>query len=125
METETPEDIDIGTYCKTRTYKKKLVCLNLYIAICYKDDNKIDYIKIYGGNKGENNCGCSFYNALSDMITFSVRRIRNKHEAEAIIKNLRYHKCNKILPNAEHLTSCVDAIGQVLEKELIKDEVSE
>jgi thiazole synthase ThiGH ThiG subunit len=59
---------------------------------------------------------------MADLLTFSVRRIRNEHEAQAIVKNLRYHKCDRILPNKDHITSCVDAIGQVLEQEFTKIE---
>ena len=109
----------IGTTSPSRTYKKQLPCLTLYICINYKEDNKIDYIKIYGGQHGEVGCGETFFQALSDLLTFSIRRIRNEHEAKAIIKTLRYHICNKKIPNPDHTQSCVDAIGQVLEKELV------
>lgn len=110
----------VGTICTAKTYKKVLPCLNIYICINYKEDKKIDYIKIYGGHKNAD-CGCSFLESLSDLLTFSIRRIRNEHEAKAIVKNLRFHKCNRITANPDRITSCVDAIGQVLEKELIND----
>lgn len=116
--TEAVCENDIGTCCNSKTYRKVLPCLTLYVCINYKEDKKIDYIKIYGGQHGEVGCGETFFQALSDLLTFSIRRIRNEHEAKAIIKTLRYHKCNKRIPNEEHLTSCADAIGQVLEKEL-------
>jgi hypothetical protein len=118
MEKVNPE-IDIGSVNTAKTYKKSLSCHNIYININYKDDGKIDYIKIFGGHKNSD-CGCSFLEAIADLLTFSIRRIRNEHEAKSIVKNLRYHKCHKILPSPEHLSSCVDAIGQVLEKELLK-----
>jgi hypothetical protein len=113
------QDIElIETNCPSRTYKKVLPCLTLYITIAYKEDKKIDFIKVYGGQQGELGCGETFYQSLSDLLTFSIRRIRNEHEAKAIIKTLRYHKCNLRTANVENLTSCVDAIGSVLEKEL-------
>lgn len=110
-------DTDIETTCNSKTYRKTLPCGKLYICLNYKPDGKIDYIKTYSG-KQDNDCGGSFCEAISDLLTFAIRRIRNEHEAKAIIKTLRYHKCNKIVANADHLTSCADAIGQVLEKEL-------
>ena len=111
-------EIPIETISPTRTYKKTLPCLSFYMAINYKEDGKIDYIKIFGGRK-DNDCGGSFLESMADMLTFSIRRIRNEHEAKAIVKNLRFHKCNRCVANREHITSCVDAIGQVLEKELL------
>jgi hypothetical protein len=103
---------------KSKMYRKVLPCLKLYINLTYKDDGKIDYIKIYSGNK-DNDCGGSFFESLADLLTFSIRRMNND-EAKAIIKSLKGHKCNKAGPNEEHITSCVDAISRVLQAELIK-----
>lgn len=113
--------IEIGTKFPSKTYKKFTACGNLYITIVTNLDSKVEFIRISGNTK-ELDCGASFFETLSDMITFSVRRIRNQYEADSIIKNLRYHRCNKIVPNKEHIVSCSDAIGQVLQSVIGKNE---
>jgi hypothetical protein len=116
----------IGTTSVSKTYRKFTPCGNIYTTITFKDDepNRVDYIRISGCSK-ENECGGSWFETLADTLTFCVRRIRNTHEADAICKNLRQHRCNKIIPNREHITSCADAIGRVLEEVLKRpDEVS-
>jgi hypothetical protein len=101
---------------KSKTFRKWTPCGNIYIQVAFKADSpdKIDYILIDGGNK-EIDCGKSWLQSLADILTFSIRRIRNQHEADAIVKNMRGHRCNKYVPNKDHVGSCVDAIGQVLE----------
>lgn len=118
MNTETP----IGTTCKSITYRKD-TCGSIYIVIAYKEDEpeKVDYLRIIASTK-PGACAVSFLEALADTLTFSIRRIRNIHEAKAIVKNLRYHKCLNCPPNKDHTTSCSDAIGQVLTKVLKIDE---
>ncbi len=111
---------DIGTHCDSKTYKKDTGCGHIYIIICYYNEpekkGKIEQI-IIAGDK-ENQCGNSFFNTCADDLTYMIRRIRNKHEAVAICKNYRFHRCNKIKPNKQHIVSCVDAIGQVIQTEL-------
>ncbi len=106
----------------SKTYRKVLPCLKLYIVLTYTAEGKIDYIKIYSGNK-DNDCGGSFFECMADLLTFSLRRAKGD-ETKAIIKAMRHHKCNKMSPNKEHITSCVDAIGQVLSRELFPDAAS-
>ncbi len=121
--TETSIQEEIGITSKCITFKKH-TCKDIYCIIAYREDEpeKIDYIRINASSK-DNNCAVSFMEALSDILTFAVRRIRNEHEARAIIKNLRFHKCLGCPPNPDHITSCADAVGQILEKVLkIKDE---
>jgi len=114
---------DCLTHQKSITYRKH-TCKDIYIIVVYRHDEpeKIDYIRINSSSK-DNNCAVSFMEALSDILTFAIRRIRNKYEAQAIVKNLRQHKCLNCPPNEEHITSCSDAIGQVLNEILqVKDE---
>ena len=103
------------------TFRKETGCGYIYITIAFKfdDPNKVEFLRIAG--QGVNDCGASFYESLADMTTFAIRRIRNEHEARAIIKNLRYHRCNRYTPNKDRITSCSDAVGQVLQKILIKE----
>jgi hypothetical protein len=121
---EAGEGLDIGETNKSKTYRIWTPCDNIYVTIASKNEepDKIDFIRISGGTK-DNECGCSFLDSLADLLTFSIRRIRNIHESRAICKNLRMHRCNKVKPNREHITSCADALGRVLEKELLKGEI--
>ena len=122
MTPETPIDQELGTTYKSVTYKKR-TCKDIYITVAYKEDDpeKIDFIRLTTTTRS-NNCAVSFCEALSDILTFAIRRIRNQYEAEAIIKNLRFHKCLNCPPNTDHTQSCSDAIGQVLQVVLIKTE---
>jgi hypothetical protein len=117
-------DQPIGTTCNSKTYKKT-TCKDIYVTISYKEDDpkKIDYIRINSSSK-DNNCAVSFMEALSDTLTFAIRRIRNSSEAAAIVKNLRFHKCLNCPVNKDHTTSCADAIGQILEREFASNEIS-
>jgi hypothetical protein len=115
-------DEDYLTCEKTITYKKR-TCRDIFVIVAYKTDEPelIDYIRIVSSSK-EGGCPVSFLESFSDMLTFSVRRIRNIHEAKQIVKNLRGQKCLQCPPNQDHITSCSDAIGQVLQKVLRTDE---
>ena len=110
--------LGIGTDYISRTYRKQTFCGNIYLIVVPRNDDKdkIECIRIIGS--GKNDCGASFYESKADDLTFMIRRIRNQHEANAIIKNQRFHRCNKYLPNKDKIQSCSDAIGQVLEKEI-------
>lgn len=103
----------IETPCKSKTYKKSLTCLDLYINPVFNDEGKIEFIKIYATNK-KDNCGCSFYEAIADLLTFSIRRIRNHHEAVAICRSLRGHRCLGNVANEKRITSCADAIARAI-----------
>lgn len=119
---ETVEILDIGNSCRSVTYKKE-TCKSLYITLVYREDEpeKIDYVLISSTSK-DNNCSNSLLDSLALMTSFSIRRIRNEHEARAIVKNLRGAKCLACPPNKCHTTNCADALGQVLQEVLFKDE---
>jgi hypothetical protein len=118
----------IGTQSISKTYRKLAgQCGHIYITISFREDkpNRIDYIKIQGCTK-HNDCGGSWAESIADLLSFSIKRIRNKHEAELIIKALKHHRCNRIAPNIDHTTSCADAIAKVLQEELkIEEEEKE
>jgi hypothetical protein len=103
----------------TRTYKKTTPCLNLYIAIVMRDDekDKVDYVRISGTSR-KDDCGCAYISTLADLLTFSIKRIRNHNEAKLIVKALRDQKCNRYAPNREKITSCPDAIGRAVQDAL-------
>jgi len=116
------ETVSIDEFFKSKTYSKR-TCRDIYVIVAYRNDSpeKIEFIRINASSRA-NNCAVSFMEAFSDILTFAIRRIRNKHEANAIIKNLRHHKCLNCPPNKDHTTSCSDAIGQVLEEVLKYEE---
>jgi hypothetical protein len=105
-----------------RTYRRPTGCGNIYIHIAFEpNEKKIAFIRI-SGTGGEADCGNSFCESLADMTTFAITHIRTyDSEMKQIIKNLRGHICNKKIPNRFHLTSCSDALGEVLE-EIYKDD---
>ena len=119
---KTDDIEDIGSASPSTTYEAQTSCFTIYVTIVFKIEapEKVDYIKIAGVNRSL--CGNCFYEALADSVSFSIRRIRNIHEAKAIVKNLRYHRCNNVAPNPKKYLSCVDAVGAILERVLIKDE---
>ena len=111
--------IDENEYLN-KTYRRPTGCGNIYIHIAFDDKNKIEFIRI-SGTGGEADCGNSSLESLADMTTFAINHIRTyDSEMKQIIKNLRGHTCNKKIPNKYHLTSCSDALGEVLE-EIYKD----
>jgi len=100
----------------TRVIQKMTPCGHLYFSCSYRDDDpeKVDFIKIYFSNRF-GGCGSSFHEALADGLTFQIRRIRNKHEAIAIVKNLRDHQCNQPPKlSKDRNKSCADAIGKAV-----------
>ena len=104
----------------SRTYRKQAgACGHIYVTLVFRDDkpDRVDYVKIQGCTK-QNDCLGSFTEGLADLLSFAIKRIRNANEAELIIKALRHHRCNRIIPNEQKTTSCADAIGQVLEEVL-------
>jgi hypothetical protein len=113
---------EIGTTYRSITYLK-ITCTKIYITIAYREDDpeKIEFVRIFGTTR-TNNCPNSFFESLADLLTFSIRRIRNEHEAKSIVKNLRHQKCLNCPVNKDHTTSCSDAIGQVLEDVLKTNE---
>ena len=112
---------DVGTTCVSIT-SKLFTCMPIFISIAYRTDNpkKIDYVRIFGSSK-HSTCAQTFLDSLSDLLTFSIRRIRNNTEATLLTKALRHHQCLNCPPNEKHYKSCVDAIGQTLEKFLTKE----
>lgn len=120
-----PEVEDIGSVGLSRTYKRE-TCKPLYITLVFQKDEpkKIDYVLIASTSKA-NNCSVSLLSSMADLLSFGIRRIRNEHEARALVKNLRHNKCLACPPNRTHLTNCSDAVGQVLEEVLFNEKPSE
>ena len=121
MTTKMVENNDIGSCFKSRTYARETPCGRLYITISFRNEpdkqDKIEFIRIVSFKANE--CGASFFESLSDLLTFAIRRIRNNYEADAIIKSMEFHRCNKVFPGKK--LSCSDAVASVL-KEVFNEE---
>ena len=116
---KTDQNLDIGTTYRSTTYKRPTGCGSLYMTVIYDDSEKVSQILIEGDT--DNYCGSAHLLTHADNLTFMIRRIRNNYEARAIIKNFRYHSCNKCTINSHKTKSCSDAIGQILEEVLQHD----
>lgn len=115
---ENLKDNPIETLSRSITYEKKTPCGKLYITFVLKDNEKIDYVLIDGVKNAV--CGKANIYTHADNLTFMLRRARNKHELGAIIKNFRFHGCNKTFVGMPK--SCSDAIADVLNKMLKVEE---
>ena len=116
---------DFGSDYKSTTYVKR-TCQDIYVIVAYRPDDpeKIDFIRLISSSR-KNPCATSFMESMSDILTYAVRRIRNSYERDAIIKNLKHHSCLSCPANKDHVKSCSDAIGQVLDEILQRPEQEE
>lgn len=108
-------DFDIGTTCNSKTYDKKICNQTLYINPSYNDEGKIDSIQIYSTSK-TGACISCFTQCIADLLTFCMRRIRNRNEAKLIIKACKNHKCLELPANENGIRSCPDAIAKALQE---------
>jgi hypothetical protein len=108
----------------SKSYQKYTPCGKIYIHIVCKEDGRISYVRITPITKTES-CGGSWSEGLADLLTYSIRRIRNRTEAELIVKALEYHYCNKSIPNRDKSRSCIDAISQVIKEKLLEEKKEE
>ena len=115
-------DFPLGLF--TKTYCKQTGCRRLYVSFVFRADEpeKIDFIKIYGDPRS-NDCGCSYLEGFSDLLTLSLRRMNTsiKSEARLLVKALRDHRCNKPMGAtrpSERTNSCADAIGRAIQDAL-------
>ena len=101
-------------------YCKKIGCGKIYVNIVRRSNGDFHFIQLFG--KSDNDCGGSFRDALANILTFAIRRAKDESEIRAIIKGLVSQRCNKIVANEEHITSCADAIAKTLKEALLIDE---
>jgi hypothetical protein len=96
------------------TMSRKVGCGNIY-CIFSESDGEFYNLIIKGDNAREADCGESWLNAMAAILTYALRRsIPEGHSYRAIIKHLENHRCQKSVPNAEHIVSCSDAIGKMV-----------
>lgn len=96
------------------TMHRKVGCGNIYCIFNEKDNDFYNLI-IKGDNARETPCGESWLNAMAAILTYALRRsVWENNTKKAIIKHLLNHRCNMIVPNKEHIVSCVDAIGRMV-----------
>jgi hypothetical protein len=103
----------------SKTYSRPTCEGHIYITIITKDD-KFHSILIEPPSKS-NDCGGSFVSAISDLLTFAIRRANGKEEIKAIVKGLSGHYCMGMRPNKHHCKSCSDAISQIIKEELLNE----
>jgi thiazole synthase ThiGH ThiG subunit len=99
---------------KTITIHKVVGCGAIY-CIFTEDDGAFHKLFIKGDTAKETPCGESWFQSLSKLLTFALRRsLWEGTTKEAVIKQLLGQRCNKVLPNKEHTVSCADAIAKAV-----------
>lgn len=109
---------------QAKTYQRPSCEGHIYLTINRDDAGKFVSLMLSPPAK-TNNCGGAFAYALQDLLTFALRRIKEKDDITLILKAVRGQKCNAMPPNRHHCRSCVDALYGVLKSEFNKEEMSE
>ncbi len=96
------------------TMSRKVGCGSIFV-IFNEDEGEFYNLIIKGDNAKESPCGESWMNAVAAILTYSLRRSMWEGNAQqAIVKHLLNHRCQKIVPNEEHIVSCADAVGKMV-----------
>lgn len=96
------------------TMCRKVGCGSIY-CIFSEDEGAFYNLIIKGDNAKEAPCGESWMNAMASVLTYALRHsVWEGTTQRAIVKHLLNHRCNMAIPNAEHITSCSDAIGRMV-----------
>lgn len=104
----------------SKTYQRPTCKGHIYITVVRDEKGKFDYV-IASPPAKDSDCGGMVY-AIQDLLTWSLRKAEKKEDINQIIKAVTGHFCNGQRPNKFHCKSCSDAFGQVLKKELIKND---
>jgi hypothetical protein len=96
------------------TMTRKVGCGNIY-CIFNEDSGEFYSLIIKGDNSRETACGESWFNSLSAILTYALRRsLWEGTTQKALVKHLINHRCQKVVPSEEHIVSCSDAIGKMV-----------
>ena len=96
------------------TMHRKVGCGNIYV-IFNEEEGAFYNLIIKGDNAKESPCGESWMNAMASILTYALRRsVWEGNAQQAIVKHLLNHRCNMVVANHEHITSCSDAIGRMV-----------
>ena len=96
------------------TMHRKVGCGSIY-CIFSEDDGEFYNLIIKGDNAREAPCGESWLNAMAAILTYALRQSLWEGTAQkAIVKHLLNHRCQTVVPNAERVVSCSDAIGKMV-----------
>jgi len=96
------------------TMFRKVGCGAIY-CIFNEDEGAFYNIEIKGDNAKETPCGESWFNSMSKILTYALRRsVWEGDTQRAIVKQLLGNRCNMISPNKDHIVSCSDAIGKMV-----------
>jgi len=98
----------------TLTFYKKVGCGSIY-CIFMEDEGVFYRLVIRGDMTKETPCGEVWFNSISRILTYALRRGLWEDTAEdGIVKQLcqKTDKCYGYVPNEEHILHCADAIGR-------------
>ena len=111
-------DYKITTICK-----KVGACGNIY-CLFLEDEDAFHKVQIKG-DIGKMPCGRCWLEAMARILTYALRRgLWEGSTDQGIIKQLKGIRCNSLPANAEHITSCSDAIGKALDEYLKIEETA-
>jgi hypothetical protein len=98
----------------TITISEKVGCGHIYAIIQLKNKS-FDRVDFLGAMPKSCDCGDSFLQALSKILTFAIRRAIKEGNIEiALLKHLTGQRCNK--PIYRGAVSCTDAIAKLIRK---------
>lgn len=96
------------------TMQRKVGCGNVYLII-NEEEGAFYNLIIKGDQAKETPCGESFFNSMSAILTYALRRsVWEGTSKKAIVKHLTGHRCNMYVANKEKIQSCSDAIGKMV-----------
>ena len=101
------------TYPET-TYAERIGCGILYVTVINHDDK---FHRLFMKSEASKTCDCgeSWLQAMSGVLTFGIRRALKEGNLDlAILKQLRNHRCNRY--SIATAKSCSDAIYKILDK---------
>ena len=113
-ENSTVHEVSQDEYLDAQTHHVPCGCGNIYVIINSNGD--FHSITIKGSMAKEAPCGEAWFNAMSGILTFALRRaIKEDEDAlyKGIIKQLKNQACNNQTVVAK---SCVHQIATVIEK---------
>lgn len=104
---------------KTITLCRKVGGCGTLYALFLEDDGAFYRLQLKGAMSRSTPCGEAWLSPMAKILTFAMRRsIFEGSVQRGIIKQLRHERCNNCPPNKDHVVSCADAIGSMVEEYL-------
>ena len=117
---QTGKNLDLKTY-QTITIHKQVGCGSVY-CMFLEDEGAFHKLTIRGDMARQTPCMTSWFDPVSRLLTFALRRALWEGTAEkGILKHLinEHDKCSAYVPNEHHISSCADAIGKAVKQYLL------